>query len=801
MSQQPIDYPTPHNVFGASRASELVMRSKSMTGKVLSGFAMLTLASITMALGAATMFALQPMIGKLLAPWLGSVPAVWTTCMLFFQMVLLGGYVYVHILTKLCGMKMQLLVHLAVVVLSVFALPLRLPELMTDNIPESGYHAHWIFATLMIAVGAPAFVLAATAPLVQAWFRATTHKMATNPYPLYIASNTGSLLGLLSYPFVVEPSLTLTTQRFVWSFSWLAYVVLLATVAVLCWRHRKLATPGEGSEAAITGARAPATWSAFAGGLAEKGNWIALSFIPSSLLLGVTSHITTDIAAMPMLWTIPLAIYLLSWTFSFADYAPWLHRMVEKYTPLSVIAVAFVWSAGFLEPIRWLLLVHMVALLMICWSLHRRLYESRPDASRLTSFYISIALGGALGGIFNALIAPQVFSGFAEYPLALVLSLLFLPNIPSFGDSNRSGSLLARVWQQLVIVSLVVISTATLSKYANLSIRWSEWSMEGVSSCLGWTKEQVEKWAEFALPLVPAFLLLGRPKLQALGTCTALIVGIMINHSSNVLLQERSFFGVLTIREYSQNGGMHSLIHGGILHGEQWIGSEGDRLEARSYYHKEGPLGDVMDIMARTKDGFTTAAIGLGTGSVAAYGQANRPIIFFEIDANVEAIARNRYYFTYVSDSVDRGCPLDVRIGDARVTMARSEDVFDLILIDAFSSDAIPLHLITKEAIDVWFRHLKTDGVVAFHVSNRYLDLSPVLGNAAEQLGVAAYQRVDTYGDKTQGRGGSNWIVLTRDPVIMRWFASQPEWTLAPTRPDIPVWTDDFASVLPVFRF
>jgi hypothetical protein len=443
----------------------------------------------------------------------------------------------------------------------------------------------------------------------------------------------------------------------------------------------------------------------------------------------------------------------------------------------------------------------MTALLTICWSLHRKLYESRPESTRLTSFYIAIALGGALGGIFNALIAPMVFSGFAEYPIALAMSFLLLPGIKSFTVTNHSNSKLAFLWQQGAIVAIIVLCTTALSKHSHQSIRWDVWSFDSLSSRIGWTTEQLEKWAEFSLPLIPAILLFGRPKLQAAAIGAALFVGGWINQSSNVIVRERSFFGVLSVREYNHHGLVHSLVHGGIMHGEQWISEEGDRFEARSYYHKDGPLGDIMDIMARKRDTYSTAAIGLGTGSVAAYGQSNRPITFFEIDAAVESLARNKNYFTYVADCLDRGGPIEVRIGDARVTMSKSDDLFDLIVVDAFSSDAIPLHLITKEAIDGWFRHLHPNGIVAFHVSNRYIDLSPVLGNAAAEMGVSAYQRVDLHGDQTVGRSGSNWVVLVSDPIVARWFASDPEWNEVLTRPEIPVWTDDFASVLPVIRF
>jgi SAM-dependent methyltransferase len=518
------------------------------------------------------------------------------------------------------------------------------------------------------------------------------------------------------------------------------------------------------------------------------------------MLLGVTNHITTDIAAMPMLWTIPLAIYLLSWTVSFSDHASGLHRWIKWIAPMAVIAAAFVWAADFHGHILWVLSIHMTALLTACWALHRRLYESRPETSHLTSFYISIALGGALGGIFNAIVAPLIFSGFAEYPLALVASLILLPGGERQAGAERASKSLSMIWQQAVLLIMTVICAAALSKYVNHSIRWQLWDTQSFASHLGWTTELLDKWAEYAIPLVPALLLIGRPKFQAAAVGSALLVGVCINMSTNILHRERSFFGVMTVREYRHDGHKHSLIHGGILHGEQWFTEPTDRFVARSYYHEDGPLGEVMDILAQRKDSFSIAAIGLGTGSIAAYGQPNRPITFFEIDSKVEAIARNPKYFTYLSDCLQRGGSVEVRIGDARVMMAKATDTFDVIVVDAFSSDSIPLHLITREAIEGWFRCLRPDGVLAFHISNRYIDLTPVLANVAEAMSVSAISCVDIHGDVEKGRSGSSWFVLVADPQTLSEFKMRENWLTPAARPGLPVWTDDFASVIPVLR-
>lgn len=771
--------------------------SRNESGTRLQGL-MVGLAVLAMALGSATMFAVQPMIGKLLAPWLGSVPAVWTTCLLFFQVVLLAGYAYVHWLTKARSMRRQLLLHGTLIVAAALTLPLRLPEWMMNHIPANAFHSIWIFATLILAVGGPAFVLATTAPLIQAWFGSTNHRLASNPYPLYIASNSGSLLGLLSYPFIVEPTLTLSAQRTLWSICWLVYIGLLLVVALLCWQQRRETGPS------FLPPPRPQDHTACRrkeSNLGEKLRWIGLSFVPSSLLLGVTSHLTMDIAAMPLLWTIPLALYLFSWTVSFTDVAPELHRAIRWTTPLAVITAVFLWSANFHDQTRLVLTLHLIAFFLICWSMHRKLYESRPERTQLTSFYMAIASGGAFGGLFNAIVAPAIFSGLAEYPLALVASLLFLPGVPIFKSKIAGLSTPFGLWQQGVILVLVVVCTAVLSKYAQHCILWKIWDLSPIATHLAWTVEQVAKWAEYSLPLIPALLLFGRPRLQAIAIVTALLVGSWLKDSSDILLRERSFFGVLTVLRSSNHGTTHNLIHGGILHGEQWRSSSDDRLEPRSYYHKEGPLGDVMDILASHKDSFHIAAVGLGTGSVAAYGQPNRPITFFEIDRIVEAIARNPNYFSYVNDCLQRGGPVDVRIGDARVTMAKTKEVFDVIVVDAFSSDSIPLHLITREAIDVWFHHLKSDGVIAFHISNRYIELAPVLGNAAVAFGVNSLIREDIEGDPVKGRGASYWVVLTASPESASWFAQREGWSACPGRPSLDVWTDEYASILPVLKF
>ncbi len=754
-----------------------------------------------MAIGAATMFALQPMIGKLLAPSLGSVPAVWATCMLFFQVVLLAAYTYVHWLTKRMEMMGQMLLHGCMVAVALTTLPLSLPQFMIRLIPEDGFHALWIFTTLSIAAGAGAFILASTAPLIQAWFGSTTHRLASNPYPLYIASNAGSLVGLISYPLLIEPNLSLTMQRRLWSITWVVYALMLLIVAIICLRNRKAASVEAVGPMEMDSCEAPSREAPWIGRLSRNVQWIALSFVPSSLLLGVTSHIATDIAAMPLLWIIPLALYLLSWTFSFTDWAVGMHRSIGRVAPFAVLIAVLLWGANFHEQILWILAAQWIALLTICWALHRQLYEARPETLQLTSFYIAIALGGALGGIFNVLVAPLIFSGFAEYPLALVAALFLLPGFGGFTPEIDSKRRAFTIWQHFVLLVLVVICTAALSRLAYLSLRYSLWNTNSIATRLGWTTEQVEKWAEFGIPLIPALLLFGRPRMQAIATCTALLVGVYINLSSDILVRERSFFGVMTVREFRNDGVVHSLVHGGIMHGEQRFTKLSDLDEPRSYYHKDGPLGDVMDILKQSKDAYHTAAIGLGTGSIAAYSEPNRPITFFEIDPKVEAIARNPKYFTYVNDALQRGCPLEVRIGDARITMAKSTDSFDLMVIDAFSSDSIPLHLLTREAIEGWFRRLQTDGVIAFHISNRYIDLAPVLANAAEAMGIFVFQREDLQGDAYQGRSGSNWVIFTADPETAERFRLRADWTKVTTRPGLPVWTDDFASVLPVFRF
>jgi len=782
------------------------------------------------------MFSLQPMLGKLIAPTLGSVPAVWTTCMLFFQGILLAGYLYAHLAARVGDLRKRVLLHGLITIAAFAALPPMIPEWIMAHVPSSGSPIPWLLLALAVTAGIPAFVLAASAPVLQSWFADTRHRLAADPYPLYSASNLGSIIGLASYPFLIEPNLGLAAQRSFWTVGYILYAVAVAIAGVCAIRMQseRAKRPHEDelerwttSSADTSGSAAfdqPARfaerdttddpWSVDIDAFSERGvsnaerrmvqrlGWMCTAMVPTSLLLGVTTHITTDIAAMPLMWTMPLLAYLLSWILAFSTRGDGLHRAIIRISPMAAIAAAILYAAEFREAMGLVIGAHVLALFVLSWALHRGLFLKRPDNTRLTDFYLWIAIGGVVGGIFNAIIAPLVFSGIAEYGVALVaaMALTFFARRAIDQNSTQPSATQSSFGDSVAIAALGIAGSAAIAVLAHQSVTWQIWTFAGVAGFLGWTTEQVGKWVEFGLPMLPVLLLWQRQRTQVAAFALVLFLMAAIHPASSNIMRTRSFFGVLTVREYEDTYLLHSLVHGGILHGEQRMDTLTDRLEPRSYYHREGPLGDVIRNAEARKDRLRIAAIGLGTGSIAAYGQAEHHITFFEIDADVEKIARDTRYFTYLDDCIRRGCHVDVTLGDARRSLEQSRDLFDVIVVDAFSSDAIPLHLITREAIRVWFDRLELDGIVAFHVSNRYVDLLPVLANAAADAGIIALHRDDLGGDKDSGRGGSSWVVLTSDHDVAGALADLGTWVRPEKNQDIPVWTDDYASVWKVFR-
>lgn len=822
-------------------------------------------------LNAALLFAVQPMFTKMVLPLLGGSPAVWNTCLLFFQTALLGGYLYAHLTSRWFSPRRQALLHIGLMAVALLVLPISIPEGWTP--PTGTMPIPWLLALLAVSLGLPFVLLSAGAPMLQRWFASTNHPAATNPYFLYAASNLGSFVALLSYPFVIEPRLRLSEQ----SVSWLElYYVLLALIAVCAVSVRLLrreangpevvipepssgsaasppslfepvgqeagaepavrttsrvefvasplppASPGAGEGTADAGSegwvREPSAAAnhepspgsanirrpALGGTLrmmsqqrpsiidvlftdpppreptivpdrAWRLRWVLLAFAPSSLLVGVTTYISTDIASIPFLWVVPLSLYLLTFVLVFAK-RPLLPRVLMLHVQLVLGLVLMVLiclgsSLRIVPQSIW----HLLAFFVTALVLHRELAESRPQAAYLTEFYLWMSFGGVLGGVFNVIVAPTLYNTLIEYPFALVIAFGLRPGVG--GSYGRRALTLDLVLPALVLLG--VWAGYQLPKPP------TEWFRQGEALYLA-------AWAALVL------LFWKRPLRLALGA-GALYAGSALNATADleILLQRRSFFGVYRVRRIVE---YHVLQHGTTNHGGQ-SRQAARALEPLTYYHREGPMGDIFANIATDVPQRNVAIVGLGTGTTACYGREDERWNFYEIDPLVVRIARTPSLFTYLRD-----CPPEIVItlGDARLSLAREPDNhFDLIVLDAFSSDAIPVHLLTREALAMYLSKLRDGGAIAFHISNRYLDLRPVLlalANDARVPGVMGDLSTDDE-DRVRLWYGSRWVVIAKEPATLSGLLALDNWHHLSAVQAGRVWTDDYSDVLGVMNW
>jgi hypothetical protein len=709
------------------------------------------------------------MFARMLLPRLGGSPAVWNVALVFYQAVLLAGYGYAHLTTRWLGVRRQTLLHAVVMLLPLAVLPIRLPA---GWAPSSFEHPmEWLLLALLIGVGLPFFVVSTTGPLVQRWLAGTSHPAASDPYFLYATSNLGSFAGLMTYPFIAEPLMGLGLQSRTWAWGYAALVVCLVVCAILV-RSRPGAPgaddpPSAGADLDDAPIRPQ-----------RRLRWVALAFAPSSLLLGVTLHLSTDIAAVPLLWVVPLALYLLTFTLAFARRRRFLHPVALRAFPLLLLPLLVVLVARAIEPLLLVAGLHLLVLFVASLICHGALAADRPHPRQLTEFYFWIALGGVLGGVFSAILAPLIFNTVLEYPIALVLVCLLAPPIEVRSDSPRARRL--DVLIPLALAGLVIALAVAADR-------------------LGHEVRMIDLVVAGGLMALILFSFSRRPVRFGLGVLVMLFAGsFFIARSTGTLLVDRSFFGVNRVTEDRAHD-IRWLLNGTTVHGVQRLAS-GERGEPWGYYSRQGPAGDIFGAAVNTAPGRHVAVAGLGVGSLAAYGAAGQQWDFYEIDPLVVRIARNPRYFTFLAD-----CPARVRVvlGDARRSLAATGTRYDLIVLDAYSSDAIPVHLLTREALALYLEHLRPDGVLAFHLSNRHLDLEPVVGNLARAEGIAAMTRNDHGPDVREiatGRLPSQWTVVARTPAALARIAARPGWETARIDPSVGLWTDDFSSVARVFR-
>jgi hypothetical protein len=747
------------------------------------------------------------MFTKMVLPLLGGSAAVWNTACVFFQGTLLLGYLYAHLSTRYLGHRAQTIVHGCVLALGLVALPIGVASGWTP--PTEGAQIPWLIGLLAVSIGLPFFAISATAPLLQRWFAHTDHASAGDPYFLYGGSNLGSLAALLSYPLLVEPKLGLRAQGSTWTLGYALLGAAIATCAAVLWKRYR-AEEANTAPSEEQGLVANVTWRL-------RLHWLALSVVPSALLLGVTRHIGTDIAAVPLLWVLPLALYLLTFVLVFAR-RPWCsQRWMLLGQVLFVALVVGLYQTNLPNPLL-LVPVHIGAMFFTSMVCHGELARRRPVARHLTEFYLWMSIGGVVGGILASIVAPLVFDGVLEYPLALFLALLLRPAPVKPGlierivaerfHGERAGPIAARTtrWTlDLALPALVLwLGMAGGSEEGN---HWRNWVTGGLGSLLDrFPSLELLPRAElgpivFALTAAFAFACLSsRPARFALG-----FLAVMRFTAPDVfgappyrLLRERSFFGVYSVHSFdTQVGRFRILLNGTTNHGAQNL----DRpLAPTIYYTREGPVGQFFNAIKGTPaaEG-RIGVVGLGVGALACFAARDQRMTYYEIDPLDERIARDKKYFTYLSEC---GKHTDVVIGDGRLSLVKEPDgALGVLVVDAFSGDAIPAHLLTKEAIALYFQKLSPTGFLLLHVTNAYLDLMPVVGNLVADAGLFARSSVGFQPMQTPFGTASDWVVVARkDAALARFAFTNPPWQPVPPVPAAGLWTDDFSNILQALR-
>ncbi|AIT80356.1 fused MFS/spermidine synthase [Novosphingobium pentaromativorans] len=720
---------------------------------------------LTILVGSFLLFMVEPMVARMALPRLGGAPNVWNSAMLVYQALLLAGYGYAHWLSRK-PLWRQAVIHLIALCIAATTLPIALAQVAS---PAPGWEAIWVPWLLLLTVGPVFFLIAAQAPLMQRWFAADSR--AGQPWALYAASNLGSFAGLVAYPLVAEPLLALHGQSLVWA---VGYGLLILLVAACAWSRRKTVDAARPS-APLLRASEVTSWR-------RKLHWLALAAIPSGLMLSTTTHLTTDIFASPLLWVIPLGLYLLSFVVAFAD----RRVLAGVLTFVAPVVLLFTGSYAMLADGSGALLLaggSCVLLFVVSVALHARLYDLRPDAGHLTGFYLIMSAGGALGGLFTALVAPLVFDWSWEHPLLILGAALLVPldEILRWRRMEGLDQRLARIALVLLLLLALFLSVQLFDLFTEPGTKMTAMLLTvfltgtGVM-VMGW------RWAFVAVLLLA---MLGQG-------------GLLTIMSSYEGQRTRSYFGIYTVRDY-RSSGLRILSHGTTLHGQQSLDPDKRRMPL-TYYGPRSGVGLALASADRLEgDSARIGVVGLGTGSLACYARPGQDWTFFEIDPVILHYSTSGK-FTYLRDCAPRA---RVILGDARLELeAVPPRRFDMLVIDAFSSDAIPLHLLTQEALQVYLRALSERGVLLMHISNRYVELEPVIAALARSEGLTARVRQD-WPENLDLYTPSHWIALSRDSSSINELAKMhPDspWSRLQAPAQRP-WTDDHASILPFIRW
>ncbi len=854
--------------------------------------------AVTLFVSAFLLFLVQPMIGKMVLPLLGGTPAVWNTCMVFFQAALLAGYGYTHSVSTYVPVRRQLLLQGALLLVPFVFLPFAIGAWQP---PTESTPVFAVLGLLTILVGVPFFVVATSAPLLQKWFAHTGHPAARDPYFLYGASNLGSMLALIAYPALIERVVPVATQSWLWTVAYIAFIALTVLCAVSVWKAPPLAAlPAAGSAppatepATVAPAAAPETaihaprrsWKARRSAPAavvapaaaaerpalvtwpRRLRWIGLAAVPSSLMLGVTTYLTTDIAAIPLFWVIPLALYLLSFILVFmrwpVEWSGLPHTIVLAVQPLSLVLLA-AFNLVEITPPQWLSFsVNLLAFFLTALFCHGELARDRPPTSHLTEYYLCMSVGGVLGGLLNGLVAPLVFNRIVEYALVLALCCFLRPPVSVLktflgrrADRPAESTLEDRLldYGYGLCVGLLTYALLRLAVARNI---WGEdgslhYYLASRVEDLGFAWRRawgIGAWLNVAvvsgIPLLACLVFSGRP--VRFGMCALaffLANGLNAVATDESLYVHRNFFGVIRVRpEVTADGKIvqHTLIHGGIDHGRQYV--EGPkRYEPVTYFHPQGPIGQIFTAFKDRDEVEPYAVIGLGIGTLAAYGRPGQVVHFYEIDPAVRRLSLppegEPAYFFYLQDALKKGVKVDVLMGDGRLKIREAEPKkYRIIVVDAFSSDAIPVHLLTREAVALYQAKLADGGVLIFNITNRYVDLTRPLANVAAANGMRCFHAADWHPNDPD-RFAADWVVMLKPrapralaaeagPLAARLFAGagagglgalpwaplvqSTQLGVAPwlrplnrpgnwneLRPNAdPVWTDDYSNLLSV---
>ncbi|MBR0716767.1 spermidine synthase [Bradyrhizobium liaoningense] len=713
------------------------------------------------------LFSVQPLFTKMVLPRLGGSPAVWSVAMVFFQSLLLAGYAYAHFLMQIRNRRIPVVVHLVLLALAFTTLPLGIATSFGEP-PNSGY-AFWLLGLFAVSIGLPFFALAANNPLLQAWFVRTGHPDGPDPYFLYSASNIGSFLALLSYPVLLEPMFTLRTQNLLWTGGYGLLILLIAACGVLLLRSPALAIADARTE--DTDAPAPS--------VITRARWIFLAAVPSGLLIAVTAHISTDVAAAPLLWVLPLSLYLLTWVLVFQSRPLLPHKWMLLLQPLAIAGVIFLLAFGGEQNLLLTLGGHQLCFFIIAMACHGELARTRPAAKYLTGFYVALSFGGMVGGLFAGLLAPFTFSWIAEYPILIALAALCRPSA-----DERLARVMTGYWLLLIVLVIALIAPS----YSTGEVAtWFEDHRVWVASAVG-----------MLAALLALVLNANRWKIFATVVLALALTRIYPADDGRVETI-RSFFGVHKI-VVTPGGYFHVLMHGTTIHGaERFKNNDGTPVEGRpepiTYYHRDGGIGQAVTAIRERKGGsLKVAVIGVGAGTLSCASEPGESWKFFEIDQSMVDTARDPKYFRFINS-----CAPDIKpvIGDARLTFAKEPDgAYDLIIVDAYSSDAIPIHLATEEAMKIYKDKLAPHGAVVMHVSNRHLDLETVVVGIADANDLKSWVFNEDSGRDADYIFSTDVVISAREEADIGKLAASKQWEETEFDDKQRVWTDDYSNIV-----